>query len=323
MDEETGMAEIWTMGELLCEIMRTQKNAELYEPGVFRGPYPSGAPAICIDTVARLGHSAGIIGGVGQDDFGKCIVDRLQKDGVDISHVIRSDEGSTAVAFVTYYSDGSRKFIFHIGNTPATKARAPESAEVFADAKYFHVMGCSLMASIPFGREIVKTMDLFRKAGAKISFDPNIRPELMKDPACMLLIRNVMQHCSIFEPGVVELLMISGKNTVDEAVAACFENPALELLALKNGSRGCTLFSRSETVKLGIYPADVVDPTGAGDCFDGALLCALIEGKSLREAGEYATAAAGLNTAMFGPMEGKISRETIAQAMRQPMEMKE
>ena len=49
------MAGIWTMGELLVEIMRPKAGMELYEPGEFLGPFPSGAPAIFIDTVARLG----------------------------------------------------------------------------------------------------------------------------------------------------------------------------------------------------------------------------------------------------------------------------
>ena len=48
------MAEIWTMGEMIVEIMREKENEPLDKAGVFRGPYPSGAPAIFIDTVARL-----------------------------------------------------------------------------------------------------------------------------------------------------------------------------------------------------------------------------------------------------------------------------
>ena len=56
------MAEIWTMGEMIVEIMREKENEPLDKAGVFRGPYPSGAPAIFIDTVARLGHKGGIIG---------------------------------------------------------------------------------------------------------------------------------------------------------------------------------------------------------------------------------------------------------------------
>ena len=72
------MAAIWTMGELLVEIMRPRADMSMFEAGEFLGPYPSGAPAIFIDTAARLGHQAGIIGGVGSDDFGKCLLDRLE-----------------------------------------------------------------------------------------------------------------------------------------------------------------------------------------------------------------------------------------------------
>ena len=52
------MAEIWTMGEMIVEIMREKENEPLDKAGVFRGPYPSGAPAIFIDTVARLGGAS-------------------------------------------------------------------------------------------------------------------------------------------------------------------------------------------------------------------------------------------------------------------------
>lgn len=107
------MAEIWTMGEMIVEIMREKENEPLDKAGVFRGPYPSGAPAIFIDTVARLGHKGGIIGGVGKDDFGKCLLDRLKSDGVDVSHVIENPKKATGCAIVTYFDDGSRKFIFH------------------------------------------------------------------------------------------------------------------------------------------------------------------------------------------------------------------
>lgn len=306
------MAEVWIMGEMLVEIMRPEADMQLYEAGVFRGPFPSGAPAICIDTVARLGHSAGIIGGVGKDDFGKCLLDRLKKDGVDCSHVLESDENSTGCAFVTYFKDGSRKFIYHIGNTPAAQAKAPKM-DGMQDAKYFHIMGCSLMAQDAFGKEIVKTMNAFYKQGTKISFDPNIRPELLKSKESLKLVQEVLEHTSVFLPGVPEILQLTGKDTVEDAVKACFENPNMEIIALKNGSKGCIIYTRGESFSMGVYPVQVADSTGAGDSFDGAFLCGLIEGRSLKDTTRLATAAASLNTAAFGPMEGKISKETVAE----------
>ena len=310
------MAEIWIMGEMLVEIMRPEEGTPLYEAGCFRGPFPSGAPAICIDTAARLGHSAGIIGGVGKDDFGKCLLDRLEKDGVDCSRVLINDRVSTGCAFVTYFEDGSRKFIFHIGNTPAAEAKMPD-VEAMRGAGFFHVMGCSVTAKSEFGEEIVKTAKAFYERGTKISFDPNIRPELLKDPACFGMIEEIWKHTSVFMPGVSELLTVTGEVTVEDAIRKCFELPDMEIVALKNGSKGCVIYTREKAFSLGVYPVKALDATGAGDSFDGAFLCGLLEGRSLLETAKMASAAAALNTVAFGPMEGNITPETVKAMMEQ------
>jgi sugar/nucleoside kinase (ribokinase family) len=88
------MTAIWTMGEVVVEIMRPKAGMELYEAGEFLGPFPSGAPAIFIDTVARLGHPSGIIGGVGDDDFGRNVVERLKADGVNCEYVQSFSNGT-------------------------------------------------------------------------------------------------------------------------------------------------------------------------------------------------------------------------------------
>lgn len=311
------MADIWTMGEMIVEIMRTKEDVPLDTPGLFSGPYPSGAPAIFIDTVARLGHQAGIIGGVGKDDFGKCILSRLKADGVDCSQVLESDTCATGAAFVTYFSDGSRKFIFHMGNTPAAQAKMPESS-VLEGIKYFHIMGCSLSARKEFGEEIVKTMELAKTKGANISFDPNIRKELLRDEYSLELVKKVLSQTSVFLPGVEELLMIMEKETVEEAVKKAFHNPVLEILALKKGSKGCTVYTRDgKQYDRGIYPVKAIDATGAGDSFDGAFISGLLEEKPICDILKMASAAGALNTAAFGPMEGNIGKESLEQMIRE------
>ena len=306
------MAEIVTMGELLCEIMRPAENVELYENGYFRGPFPSGAPGIFISTAARLGCSTCIIAGVGNDDFGKNILDRLKRDGVDVSRVLKSDRGSTGVAFVTYYSDGERKFIFHVDGTPAIEPKAPEDLKGLEDTRYFHIMGCSLMSSLVFGKEIVKTMNMFAEQGTKISFDPNIRMEMLHDPAAMNLVQEVFRNSSVFMPGVSELKQFTGKDNIEDAVKTAFENEKLELLVLKNGSKGSRIYNREGLVEtMGVYKIEQEDATGAGDSFDAAFICGLVQGRSLKEAAEMGAAAGALNAAAFGPMEGEISPETV------------
>ena len=315
------MAEIWTMGETLVEIMRTEVDKPLNETGLFSGPYPSGSSAIMISTVARMGHSCGIISGVGNDGFGECMLNRLKKDGVDVSKVLVDPDGSTACAFVAYDSQGDRRYLFHWDETPATKAVMPDVTEPsLKEAKYFHVMGCALTAKLSYGWEIVKTARAMKAQGTKISFDPNVRTEHLTNPKkskeSFGIINATLEITNLFAPGLDELKLVTGIDDVEEAVKKCFENPNLEILMLKMGSKGSRIYTRDgQVVDQGLYKVESVDPTGAGDTSLGAFLCALLEGKNMKECAEIAAAAGALNVAAFGPMEGKISPENV-QAMR-------
>jgi len=304
------MGKVWTMGELLVEVMRPEEDMELYKPLTFRGPYPSGSSGIFIRTAARTGAEAGIISGVGKDDFGKCILDHLKADGVDVSHVLESEKGSTGVAFVMYYSDGERKFIFHWDNTPAVEAKAPDISTL-GDVSYFHMMGCALTSSKLYAKEIIKTMHEAKAKGAKISFDPNIRAEHMKEAGDYKIIQEVVNSTNIFLPGVSELKLVTGESDIDKAIEKCFAYPEMEIVVLKNGSKGSTVYTRDRHFSMGAYPVKALDATGAGDSFDGAFIASLALGHSLEEAAKAGAAAGALNAAAFGPMEGDISPENI------------
>jgi sugar/nucleoside kinase (ribokinase family) len=305
------------MGELLVEIMRPQPGLGLYQPGPFLGPYPSGAPAIFIDTAARLGHPAGIIGGVGEDDFGRGLIDRLKADGVRCEHIHRYPGHATAVAFVSYFEDGSRQFIYHIDGTPAVLPDG-HGAEMIASPAFFHVMGCSLMANDQFRARIFGVLSVLHKKGARISFDPNIRPELLGSRNLEDVVAPVLQHCSVLLPGIGELALLGGQDGVDENVAALFGRTPLETIVVKRGKQGATVYSRSGETPIHVppYAVEEVDPTGAGDSFDAGFLCGLLEGLSLKGCAEVASAAGALNAGAFGPMEGKISRANVAQVMK-------
>lgn len=306
------MAAIWTMGEMLVEIMRPGRGVPLDQPGEFLGPFPSGAPAIFIDTVARLGHAAGMIGAVGQDDFGVCVLHRLEKDGVDCRPVKVLAEGATAVAFVTYFTDGSRKFLYHIDKTPAVMARFEPPVWEEPPA-FFHVMGCSLMANDDFRTEIIAAMRQAAREGAQISFDPNIRVELLRGRALEEITEPVMQVCKVLLPGAAELALLSGVEDIAVGAQRLLERYPLEMIVVKRGQLGCTIITRTgERLDVPVYAITEVDPTGAGDCFDAGFLCGLLEDRSLQECGQMASAAGALNAAAFGPMEGNITRQKIA-----------
>ena len=252
------MAEIWTMGETLVEIMRTEVDVPLNVTGMFSGPYPSGSSAIMISTVARMGHSCGIISGVGNDGFGECMLNRLKKDGVDVTKVLIDPDGSTACAFVGYDSQGDRRYLFHWDETPATKAVMPDVTEPsLKEAKYFHIMGCALTAKLSYGWEIVKTAQAMKAQGTKISFDPNVRTEHLTNPKkskeSFEIINAILEITNLFAPGLDELKLLTGLDDVDAAVKKCFENPNLEILMLKMGSKGSRIYTRDgQVVELGL-----------------------------------------------------------------------
>ncbi|OYP36721.1 hypothetical protein CG709_05910 [Lachnotalea glycerini] len=120
-----------------------------------------------------------------------------------------------------------------------------------------------------------------------------------------------MRYTNVLLPGVEELLMTTGESNIEIAIKKCFENPKLEILILKNGSKGSEIYTRNGVKKIDAYKVEQLDATGAGDCFDGAFIAGLVQGKDVEEAARMGAAAGALNAAAFGPMEGKISPETL------------
>lgn len=211
------MAEVICMGDILVEIMRPEAGIPLNREGYFRGPFPSGAPAIFIDTVAKMDHTAAIIGGVGDDDFGHYTIDRMRADGVDCRFIHLSDRLSTGCAFVTYFEDGSRKFIFHMGNSAAAEVDIPDISDM-DDLKYFHIMGTSLADNPKFADGIVGLMRAAVKKGAKVSFDPNLRFELIRDRRVYEIIDEIVGNTAVLLPGKEELMIITGEDSVEKAI---------------------------------------------------------------------------------------------------------
>ena len=136
------------LGELLVEIMRTEVDTPHGKIGAkYKGPFPSGAPAIFINSAARMGKpfniTTGFIGVIGNDEFGVAIVNKLKRDGVDISQIRISKDKTTGIAFNQYNSDGSRKFIFAAGAAGEINP-GDVKEEYFKNVKSLHIMGSGL-----------------------------------------------------------------------------------------------------------------------------------------------------------------------------------
>jgi len=307
--------EIISLGEALVEVMRPRVDEPLNQAGEFVGPFPSGAPAIFADAAARLGHRVGFVGAVGDDDFGSCLLDRLAADGIDVTYCPRLPDRATGVAFVTYFSDGSRRFLYHIAHAAAGQVPKADPAYL-GQAAFLHICGSSLSVSERMRQLCYQACDTVREAGGHISFDPNLRPELLGgEEALREVCAPVLAAAHAVLPSGREAELLSGVTGVDRACRVLLERGA-KVVALKRGARGCSIFSAEGRLDIPAYPVEAIDPTGAGDCFDAGFVVGLLEHLPLEEAGRLANAAGALGAARKGPMEGAFPRAAVDRFMR-------
>ena len=205
-----------TIGEILVEFVSHERNCALEKITEYSGPYPSGAPAIFLDQAARMGAVTEMIGGVGSDAFGRSVLSRLRQDGVGVDGVKISEGFTTGTAFVTYFDNGTRDFIFHLDGTAVDQFTVPASLFEPADT-LLHVSASSLSVA-PIRKIILEQVKSVSEAGGSVSFDPNARPELLADPATSDAIYAVMAQSTYIFPSTSDLAFLYPKLSEDQAL---------------------------------------------------------------------------------------------------------
>ncbi|NLJ97656.1 MAG: sugar kinase [Tissierellia bacterium] len=300
------MAEIITIGEILVEIMAKEVDQKFYETGEYMGPFPSGAPAIFTDQAAKCGSNAMILSAVGDDGFGRINLDRLKNSGVDISSIKVLDDETTGVAFVTYKENGDRDFIYHIGNAACGKIDEKYVRESdFQDIKYLHIMG-SAIYNEGIRAAILKAIDLAKKKEAKITFDPNVRKEIVKDEEGRKLLAHILKISDIILSGENELFYLMGIEDEKQCIEILF-NEGVETVIIKRGSRGATLFTEELELIIPPYEVEEIDPTGAGDCFAGTFVSCINQDIDVVQSARLASIAGAMAVTKRGPMSGNTT----------------
>jgi len=300
-----------TIGEILVEIMATSRGDGFLAPTTLIGPYPSGAPAIFIDQCARIGGSAGIVACVGDDDFGKLNVERLRRDGADVSAISVSPDYPTGSAFVRYREDGSRDFVYNIAKSAAALVSLTDEAKaLFARAGHLHMMGTAF--SIPSLWDVLEhALAVIKGRGGTISVDPNLRKELLNQGQTRARFARMLDAADLVLPSGDELETATGLGDEAAAVAALLARGVDEVV-IKRGRMGSSLFAAGGArVDRPAFLVEEVDPTGAGDCFGGAYIACRRLGMPAEAALDYANAAGARNVTRQGPMEGAGTRAEL------------
>jgi len=293
---------IATLGELLVEFVCTDTDTQHARPAPYIGPFPSGAPGIFIDQAAQIIGQAVFAGAVGDDPFGRVILDRLRAHGVD-DRLIAVTDRPTGTAHVAYASDGSRAFVFNIGHSAA--AMLPDAATIVAGfaaagVTHLHISGSTL--GDPALRATARTVcDSLVPQGVILSIDPNIRPELLRDAGYIETLRALIALSHHVLPSDADAAALwPGADFA--ALAAAL--PHAHSVVLKRGDAGCIGTDRRAVISLPADPATVIDPTGAGDCFCATYIALTALGTPFARALSEANAAGARAVTVRGPMEG-------------------
>lgn len=314
MSEYSKPGKVTAIGEILVEMMSRDQGVGFLEPQTIVGPFPSGAPAIFIDQVAKLGQSASIIGAVGDDDFGQVNLRRLTADGVDVSGVAICSDKATGIAFVRYRPDGARDFLFTIADSAASHIPAQDIESRLANTDHLHVVGSSL--TMPTVADCVEqAVAIIKAAGGTISFDPNVRPEIMRDPRMKSLLQRLLLQSDLVLPSEGELAHLCEADNDLSAITELLRQGVPEIV-LKRGRHGASHHSQNGFRQHTGFQVVEVDPTGAGDTFGATYIACRRLGHTIEQAVAHACAAGAMAVMAHGPMEGSSTLAAIAHFMK-------
>ncbi|CAN6448783.1 unnamed protein product [Victoria cruziana] len=233
-----------SFGEMLIDFVPTEAGVSLADaPGFLKKA--GGAPANVAIAVKRLGGRSAFIGKLGDDEFGRMLAGILRENGVDDQGVRFDGNARTALAFVTLRADGEREFMFY-RNPSADMLLTPDELDLplLHQTKILHYGSISLISE-PCRSAHLRAMAEAKKAGALLSFDPNLRLALWPSPDdARKRILSIWEEADIIKVSDVELEFLTGNGSLEDEVALSLWHKDLKLLVVTIGDKGCKYYTK-------------------------------------------------------------------------------
>jgi sugar/nucleoside kinase (ribokinase family) len=238
-------------------------------------------------TMARLGMRVAAFTYVGGDEWADVIRTRYAADGIDTSHLVTRPDAATSTTAVLIDRSGERSFVHCVG-APRLLDREAMLArlDLFARSRAMLIGYYPLMTQLQ--NDLPEVFAAIRETGCLTAIDA------AGDGGTMEPLARILPHTDFYVPSEHEAAHQTGR-TDPRAMIAAFRNAgARGWLGIKLGSKGALLSPQpGEFLEVAAVqpPGEVVDTTGAGDCFYGALLAGVLRGLPPAEAGRLAAAA--------------------------------
>ena len=281
---------------------------------------PGGAPCNVLAMLAKLGRRTAFIGKVGKDQFGRQLKEAVEEAGIDTRALRMDDTVHTTLAFVHKKPDGDRDFSFYRNPGADIMLRADEvDEELIAASRVFHFGSLSL--THPEVREAThRAVELARRHGCMISFDPNLRPPLWStlDEAKEQIAWG-LEQCDVLKISDNEIQWFTGKDDFDEGIAFLQSKYGIPLILLSKGKDGSSAYYKRMRIDAAPFlQENTIETTGAGDTFCACVLNYLLDhdlkdlhGRELEEMLTFANAAASLITTRKGALRVMPTREEV------------
>lgn len=304
--------DLYSIGEMVID----------FTPGSEPASYirnAGGAPVNAAIALVKSGLTAGVCCSVGDDDFGRFLMDTLREYNVRVLNPRLCREAVTTMAFVTLYENGDRSFVF--ARKPGADMFLREEdvrEEDIRESAIVHAGSCSLSAS-PEREATVRALRLGREMGKLVSFDVNYRNLMWDDDqeACAQAVREILPYVDLLKISAEEVEMMGG----EEGIPALMERFGLTVVMETLGPDGARCFFRGKKFLSPGGKGKCVDATAAGDSFWGGFLASLrlqgvnlagdITEEILRRAAAYGNAAGDLCVQRKGAIAAIPTREEI------------
>ena len=276
------MKKVIAIGEALIDFIPHEKGRALNNVENFLR-VPGGAPLNVAAAVAKLGGKSQMLTKLGQDGFGDAILNEVKPLGVDVSRISRTKEANTALAFVSLREDGERDFSFYRNPSADMLLSAEEiCSEDFNERDILHFCSVSLIDA-PIKEAHRRAIEIAKEKGCLISFDPNVRLPLWKQPEdCRKAILEFLPLSNIVKISDEELEFITGIKDEKEALDSLLTGDVKVIIYTK-GTNGAEFITKERVIFSPSFKVSAQDTTGAGDSFIGSLLYQVAEGEYLLE----------------------------------------
>lgn len=238
----------------------------------------------------RSGAAISFIACVGEDDIGERIRQQLAEDKIDIAAIDVIPGKSTGVALIFVNGEGENSIAIHAGaNAALTPALVEKHKQTIAEADALLMQLESPLDSV--------------LAAAKIACEHQTKVILNPAPA-MPLSAELLALVDMITPNETEAEALTGVHIDSDEDAAraagVLHDKGIASVLITLGSRGVWLSEQGQGQRIAGFKVKAVDTIAAGDTFNGALITALLEGKSVAEAVRFAHAAAAIAVTRSG-----------------------